>query len=152
MTNYSPMKLEKPGKTLQLLFFTNPSSGGSLWRLSCIEHLIWSRPSLFWPLILSGSQFLASVKNRQFLRFIHNNNYHNQLLYPGFLGVYWSCRYIIIPLVTNFTEICAFIIIFSSTVWTKMPAKKVRKEVRGCLQNLYQWVAIHLNYVLLVLL
>ena len=29
--------------------------------------------TLFWPLILSGSQFLAPVKNLQFLRFIHNN-------------------------------------------------------------------------------
>ena len=46
--------------------------------------------SLFWPLILSGSQFLAPVKNLQFLRFIHNNNnYHNPaLLQTGFLGVY----------------------------------------------------------------
>ena len=40
----------------------------------------------YWPLILSGSQFLAPVKNHQFLRFIHNNNnnnYHNPLLRPG---------------------------------------------------------------------
>ena len=28
----------------------------------------------------------------------------------------------------------------------------IHKQVRGCLQNLYQSVAIHLNYVLLVLL
>ena len=32
-------------------------------------------------------------------------------------------------LVTNFPEICAFIIGFSSTVWTKKSAKKVRKQV-----------------------
>ena len=29
-------------------------------------------------------------------------------------------------------------------MWTKKSAKKVRKQVRGCLQNLYQSVAIHL--------
>ena len=41
-------------------------------------------------LVLSRSQFLAPVKNLQFLRFIHtnNNNYHNHLLQTGFLGVY----------------------------------------------------------------
>ena len=135
------------------ILFVFPRQPRELWRLSCIEHQIWSLPSLFWPLILSGSQFLAPVKNCQFLRFIHNNNnYHNQLYNQGFLGVYWSCRYIIIPLVTNFPEICAFIIGFSSTVWTKKSAKTIRKQVRGCLQNLYQSVAIHLNFVLLVLL
>ena len=57
-----------------------------------------------------------------------------------------------IPLVTNFPGICAFIIGFSSTVWTMKSAKTIRKQVRGCLQNLYQSVAIHLKYVLLVLL
>ena len=43
-----------------------------------------------------GSQFLALVKKRQFLRFIHtnNNNYHNHLLRKSFLGVYGSNRYI----------------------------------------------------------
>ena len=58
----------------------------------------------------------------------------------------------LIPLVTNFPGICAFIIGFSSTVWTKKSAKTIRKQVRGCLHNLYQSVAIHLKYVLLVLL
>ena len=58
----------------------------------------------------------------------------------------------LIPLVTNFPGICAFRIGFSFTVWTKKSAKIVRKQVRGCLQNLYQLVAIHLMYVLLVLL
>ena len=38
------------------------------------------------------------------------------------------------------------------TVWTKKSTKKVQKQVRGCLQNLYQSVAIHLKYILLVLL
>ena len=55
-------------------------------------------------------------------------------------------------LVTNFPEISTFIIGFSFTVWTKKSAKKIRKQVRGCLPNLYQSVAIHLKYVLLVLL
>ena len=45
-----------------------------------------------------------------------------------------------------------FIIGFSFTVWTKKSAKKVRKQVTECLQNLYQSVAIHQKYVLLVLL
>ena len=44
----------------------------------------------------------------------------------------------LIPLVTNFSGICAFIIGFSFTVWTKKSAKIVRKQVRLCLQNLYQ--------------
>ena len=59
--------------------------------MKTLEHQILSLPSLFWPLILSGSQFLAPVKNRQFLRFIHtnnNNNNHNKILQMGFLGVY----------------------------------------------------------------
>ena len=34
-------------------------------------------------------------------------------------------------------------------MWTKKSAK-IRKQVRGCLQNLYQSVAIHLKYVFLV--
>ena len=58
----------------------------------------------------------------------------------------------LISLVTNFPGICAFIIGFSSTVWTKKSAKTIRKHVRGFLQNFYQSVAIHLKYVLLVLL
>ena len=52
----------------------------------------------------------------------------------------------------DFPVICAFMIGFSFTVWTKKSAKIVRKQVRGCLPNLYQSVAIHLKYVLLVLL
>ena len=47
---------------------------------------------------------------------------------------------------------CAFIIGFCFAVWTKKSEKKIRKQVRGCLQNLYQSVAIHLKYILLVLL
>ena len=82
----------------------------------------------------------------------NNNNYHNNLLQTGFLGVYWSDRYITYTLVTNFPEIVPFIIGFCFTVWTKKSAKKIRKQVRGCLQNLYRSVAIHLKYVLLVLL
>ena len=45
----------------------------------------------FLALIHSGNQFLAPVKNRRFLQFIHNNNNNNyhihQLLHTGFLGV-----------------------------------------------------------------
>ena len=58
----------------------------------------------------------------------------------------------LIPLVTNFPEICAFIIGFSFSVWTKRSAKTVRKQVTECLQNLYKSVGIHLKYVLLLLL
>ena len=59
---------------------------------------------------------------------------------------------LLIPLVSNFPEIYAFIIGFSFTVWTKKSAKKVRKQVTECLQNLYQSVGIHMKYVLLLLL
>ena len=58
----------------------------------------------------------------------------------------------LIPHSYHFPEIFAFMIGFSFTVWTKKSAKKVWKQVRGCLQNFYQSVAIHLKYVLLVLL
>ena len=54
---------------LLVSFSTNPTSGGSLWRLTCIEH-IWSLPSLFWPQFHSGSKFLTPAKNHRFLRFI----------------------------------------------------------------------------------
>ena len=73
-----------------------------------------------------------------------------------FIRVFSECTEAVatslIPLVTNFPGICAFIIGFSFTVWTKKSAKKERKQVTECLQNLYQSVAIHLKYVLLVLL
>ena len=58
----------------------------------------------------------------------------------------------LIPLVTNFPGICSLIIGFGFTVWTKKSAKIVLKQVTGCLQNLYQSVAIHLKCVLSVLL
>ena len=51
----------------------------------------------------------------------------------------------LITLVSNFPGICAFIIGFSFTVWTKKSTKKVRKQVTECLHNLYQSVAIHLK-------
>ena len=57
----------------------------------------------------------------------------------------------LVPVVTYFPEICAFIISFSFTVWTKKSGKKVLKKVTECLQNLYQSVGIHMKYVLLVL-
>ena len=53
----------------------------------------------------------------------------------------------LIPLVTNFPKICASIV-FSFTVWTKTSAKKVRKQVKECLQILYQCVGIQMKYVL----
>ena len=58
----------------------------------------------------------------------------------------------LIPLVTNFPEVFAFIIGSSFTVLTKKSAKKVRKQFTECLQNLYQSVGIHMKYVLLLLL
>ena len=73
-----------------------------------------------------------------------------------FIWVFSECTEAVatslIPLVTNFPEICAFIIGFSFTVWTKKSAKKVRKQVTECLQNLYQSVGFHMKYVLLLLL
>ena len=38
----------------------------------------------------------------------------------------------LIPLVTNFPEICAFTSGFRFTVWTKKSAKKIRKQVTEC--------------------
>ena len=58
----------------------------------------------------------------------------------------------LIPLECIFPEIGPCILGCSFSVWTKKSVKKIRKQVRGCLQNLYQSVAIHLKYVLLVLL
>ena len=73
-----------------------------------------------------------------------------------FIRVFSECTEAVatslIPHSYHFPEIFAFMISFSFTVWTKKSAKKVRKQVRRCLQNLYQSVAIHLKYVLLVLL
>ena len=78
------------------------------------------------------------------------------IIFKFFMQVFSECTEAVttslIPLVTNFPDICAFIIGFSFTLWTKKFVKKIRKQVRGCLQNLYQSVAIHLKYVLLVLL
>ena len=73
-----------------------------------------------------------------------------------FAQVFSECTEVVatslIPLVTNFPGISSLIIGFSFTVWTKKSVKTIRKQVRGCLQNLYQSVAIHLKYVFLVLL
>ena len=55
-----------------------------------------------------------------FLLLVHTNNYHNHLLHTGFLGCTEAIATSLIPLVTNFPEISAFIIGFSFTVWTKM--------------------------------
>ena len=61
---------------------------------------------------------MAPAKNRRFLRFIHNN----QLLQTGFSqSSYTEANATsLIPLDTIFPEVCAFIIGFSFTVWTKM--------------------------------
>ena len=95
------------------------------------------------------------VKNRQFLRFIHNNNnyyYHNKTLQTGFSEYTEANATTLILLDSIFPDISAFIIDFSFSVCTKKSAESIRKQVRGCLQNLYQSVAIHLKYILLVLL
>ena len=69
-----------------------------------------------------------------------------------FIRVFSECTEAVatslIPLVTDFPEICAFIIGFSFTVWTKKSAKKVRKQVTEYLQNVCQSVGIHMKYVL----
>ena len=62
----------------------------------------------------SGSQFLAPVKNRRFLRFIHNNS--NNIIFiiiiNFFIRVFSEFTEAVaaslIPLVTNFPEIYAF--------------------------------------------
>ena len=69
-----------------------------------------------------------------------------------FARVFSECTEAVATSLTNFPGICAFIIGNSFTVWTKMSAKKIRKQVTECLQSLYQSVAFHLKYVLLVLL
>ena len=62
-----------------------------LYRASNLKYII-----LFWTLFHSGSLFLAQAKNRQLLRFIHNNhNYNNQeLLHTGFLRDYRNDRWL----------------------------------------------------------
>ena len=66
------------------------------------------------------------MKTRQFLRFIHdNNNYNNQTSSDWFsLSVLTRSLHYLYHIVTNFSEICAFIIGLSFTVWTKKSAKK----------------------------
>ena len=59
----------------------------------------------FLTFVHSESQFLAPAKNRRFLRFIHTTE---------------AIATSLIPLVTNFHEICAFTNGFSFIVWTKM--------------------------------
>ena len=77
----------------------------------CIEHQIRSLPSLFWPLFHSGSQNLAPVKNRRFLRFFHNNNnYHNPaLLQAGFSENTEAITTSRIPIDATLPEIFAFL-------------------------------------------
>ena len=82
----------------------------------------------------------------------NNNNYRNPLLQMVFSECTEAVAASLIPHSYHFPEIFAFMISFSFTVWTKESEKKVRKQVRGCLPNLYQSVDIYLKYILLVLL
>ena len=52
--------------------------------------------------------------------FCCNNNCHNHLIQTGFLKYTEAIATSLISLVTNFPEICAFIIGFSFTAWTRM--------------------------------
>ena len=73
------------------------------------------------------------MKNSQFLRFIHNNI----IIIHFFTRVFSECTEAVatslIPLVTNFSGICAFIIGFSFTVWTKKSAKKTTETSKRML-------------------
>ena len=69
------------------------------------------------------------VKNHRFLRFIHNNNnnnnnnnYHNHhtLLHTDFSEFIEAVTTSLIPIDAILPEICAFIVGFSGTVWTKI--------------------------------
>ena len=85
-------------------------------------YLYRASPSLFWPQFHSGSQFLAPVKNRHFLQFIHNNvisstssdGFSQSVLKRTLHHLYHQIPFSILP------EICAFFIGFSCTVQTKM--------------------------------
>ena len=80
--------------------------------LTYLWSIKFSLPSLFWPQFHSGNQFLATAKNRHFLRFF--------LIVNFFRRVFSECTEAIttspIPLDTILPEKCGF----SCTVWTKM--------------------------------
>ena len=59
----------------------------------------------------------APVKNRRFLRFIHNQH---QLLQTGFSEYTEAVTTSLIPIDAILPEICACIVGFSCTMWTKM--------------------------------
>ena len=81
-------------------------------------------------------QAMSSLALMGTIKFSSNNNYHNHLLQTGFLDVDEAIVTSLIPVLTtsllpvlttsllpvltNFPEICAVIIGFSCTVWTKM--------------------------------
>ena len=74
----------------------------------------------FWPLLHSRSKLLAPAKKCHFfIKFIIIIIIiiFFRLFFSKFTDVIATS---LIPLVTNFTEICAFIIVFSFTAWTKM--------------------------------
>ena len=55
----------------------------TLWSIKfAVYHLFSSLSSI------AEVNFWCPAKNRHFLRFFHNNNYHNQLLQTGFTQVY----------------------------------------------------------------
>ena len=69
----------------------------------------------------SRSQFLLPAKNRLFLQFIHNIKIILINFFRRVFSEYTEAvKKSLIPIDTNFPEICAFIIGFSFTVWTKM--------------------------------
>ena len=72
----------------------------------------------FLPLFHSGSQFLAPVKNRRFLRFIFIIiiNFFRRVFSKYTEAVTTS----LIPIDAILPEICTLIIGFSCTEWTKM--------------------------------
>ena len=126
---------------LTTLNVVSPVASISLLIGSDVHHFVFTVYISFFHLIVNG-----------FCVTCNNNNYHNQLLSGFSRSVQKQSLHHLYHKVTYFPVICAFIISFSFTVWTKKFAKKVLKQVRGCLQNLYKSVAIHPKYVLLVLL
>ena len=122
------------------IFYSQIVESSSL--VSVLFREVFSHPYIsFFHLVVNGFSVTCN-----------NNNYHNQLLQTVSRSVLKRSLHHLYHIVTNFYEICAFIIGFSFTVWTKKSEKKLRKQVTECLQNLNQTVGIHMKYVLLVLL
>ena len=82
---------------------------------------------------------MAPVKNRHFLRFIHNtnnNNYHfhhQQLLQRRVFSEYTEAvTTSLIPIDAILPEIFSFIVGFSCTAWTKMRSLRAHYPARTC--------------------